>query len=165
MLACLDGVVPPMYEQAVSELMSASFGGMSSAGIRADRRWLALLGERLVAHAAHKRRSLVVAGRVCQVGMVGLVCSDARERRRGHAARVMRQMVTDLAPEPIDWLVLNCGEGVAGFYERLGWTRMAESALYTTPDGPRCDADPVYGFGLRSPPPIVSGSVALGDDF
>ena len=165
LLACPEGVVPPPWEQAVRELIAASFGGMSSSGIRAHRRWLALLGERVVAHAAVQRRSLTVAGRVWQVGMVGLVCSDPRERGRGYAASVMRRMAADLTAEPLDWLVLNCGEGVVGFYERLGWIRMAEGAVYTTADGRRRDADPVYGWALRCQPPVVEESVALGEDF
>ena len=165
LLACPEGAVPPMWEPAVSQLIATSFGGMSSAAIRAHRRWLALHGERVVAHAAVQRRSLSVRGRVDHVGMVGLVCSDPRERGRGYAASVMRQMVADLAAEPLDWLVLNCGERVAGFYEHLGWTRMAERALYVTADGPRLDTDPVYGWGLHGPLPVVEESVALGEDF
>lgn len=165
LLACPEGVVPPALERAVSELIAASFGGMSSAAIAAHRRWLALVDERVVAHAAVQRRSLSVAGRVHRVGMVGFVCSDPRERGRGWAAAVMRGMVADPDLAALDWLVLNCGEAVAGFYARLGWIRISERAVYTTAAGPRVDADPVYGWGLRGRPPLVEAGVALGGDF
>jgi len=74
---------------------------------------------RIVSHAAHWERALVVGEARLKVGVVVAVSTDPDYRQRGHAAALMRSLQESIHQEGYDLGLL--WTGVPDFYRKLGW--------------------------------------------
>lgn len=110
-------------------------------------------GERLIAHGAVVQRRLLHGGRTLRVGYVEAVAVDPRERRRGHAARVMVAL-EDVIRRAYDAGALSATDEGALLYTARGWQPWRGSTWALRPTGrirtPE-DDDAVFVFPGKVP--------------
>ena len=82
---------------------------------------------RVVSHAAVFPCELVIDDRRYKTGIIVLVATELAHRRRGHAARLMRDLQRTMTEEGYDLGAL--WTGVPGFYEQLGWETVVTQGL------------------------------------
>jgi len=109
-----------------------------------DRSWssarpeLRVVGRRdghVVAHTGVLRRFLQVDGRAQLVGDVGLVAVDPGQQGTGLGAALLAETREALCGLGMPYGFLTCGEQVAGFYARSGWTRVPGPIRMIRADG------------------------------
>lgn len=101
-------------------------------------------------------------GARARVGLLGLVTTERASRGRG----LGRMLIGFLAGREAARgrpLLLNCGEGVKGFYLGAGFREIAPRAGYARAGRIEWDEDPVLAIGL--PPGTACEGVFLGEDF
>jgi nodulation protein A len=128
---------------ALAKLLRAAFVGVPEefAGSRSwawarkeARLWLADGSGTPVAHLAVERRLVAVDDADVLVAGVGEVAVSPDLQGRGLGARLISQLRTRLRTEfAADFGFLLCGERVAGFYRRAGFTRVANPVRYLDP--------------------------------
>ena len=140
-----DADVP---ERELLALSRAACGGADSLW-PANHRWLTFDGPRPLAHVSVQRRWFVIDGVYFEGWFVGGVCTDPAAQRRGLASALLRRAEQDLRRESLGFAVLNCGESRCPFYERLGYARISDRALYLRGGGTEIDEDPVLALRLK----------------
>jgi ribosomal protein S18 acetylase RimI-like enzyme len=99
---------------------------------------------------------------------VGGVCVDPAFQKRSLGTLLMRRVHADLALQTLDFAVLNCGAPLVRFYERVGYVKVSDRALYLR-DGelvPEEDPAMAIGFdGTFDVTALVSEAFPLGFDF
>jgi predicted N-acetyltransferase YhbS len=80
---------------------------------------------------------------------VGGVCVDPALQRNGIGTLLVRQAHTDLASQKPDCAVLNCGEPLVRFYERAGYVKVSDRALYIREGKLAVDEDPALAISLK----------------
>jgi predicted N-acetyltransferase YhbS len=128
--------------RALSALLTAAFPAHAAAftlrswnmARKEARLWLADGAGVPVAHLALERRLVAVGDRDVLIAGVGEVAVAPGRQRTGLGAALMRELRPRLQAElAADFGYLQCGENVAGFYARAGWTRFANPARYLDP--------------------------------
>lgn len=61
----------------------------------------------------------------------------------------MRQVHADLSAQELAFAVLNCGRRLIGFYNRVGYTKISDRALYIRDGKLVCDEDPALAISFR----------------
>jgi nodulation protein A len=89
----------------------------------------------VVAHAAVLRRFLQIDGRAQLVGDVGLVAVDPARHGSGLGAALLVRVREALCGLGMPFGFLTCGERVAGFYGRGGWSRVPGPTRMIRADG------------------------------
>ncbi len=112
------------------------FGGERSwSSARPELRVVGRHDGQVVAHAAVVRRFLQVDGRPQLVGDVGLVAVDPERQGTGLGAALLAQTRDTLCGLGMPFGFLTCGEQVAGFYARGGWTPVPGPTRMIRADG------------------------------
>ena len=104
----------------------------------APKEWRALvwIGDDVAGHAGIVRRTPRVAGAPVAVGGISGVWTSAMYRGRGFGAATMRAAAAFVRDElGAEFGLLLCREGVAPFYERLGWHRAPGPVVFDQPTG------------------------------
>ncbi len=99
-------------------------GEQSWSSARPELRLVGRADGRVVAHAAVLRRFLQIDGRAQLVGDVGLVAVDPARHGSGLGAALLVRVREALCGLGMPFGFLTCGERVAGFYGRGGWSRV-----------------------------------------
>ena len=116
-------------ESSLLRLFRAAFGTIDVLW-PANQRWLLWEAEQLVGHVSVQRRWFVLNKRYFEGWFVGGVCVDPAYQESGLGTLLMRQVHTDLASQTLDFAVLNCGAPLARFYERIGYVKVSDRAIY-----------------------------------
>ncbi len=112
------------------------FAGVRSwSSARPELRLLGVADGRPVAHVAVLRRFLQIDGRAQVVGDVGLVAVDPGLHGTGLGAELLVRARAALAGLEMPFGFLTCGEQVAGFYARGGWSRIEGPTRMVRADG------------------------------
>ncbi|MDT7576000.1 MAG: nodulation protein [Pseudonocardiales bacterium] len=110
-------------------------GARSWSSARPELRLLGLLDGLPVAHVAVLRRFLQIGGHAQLVGDVGLVAVDPGRHGSGLGAELLVRTRAELAALEMPFGFLTCGEQVAGFYARGGWSRVDGPTRMVRADG------------------------------
>ncbi len=110
-------------------------GGRSWSSARPELRVVGRHDGQVVAHTAVVRRFLQVDGRAQLVGDVGLVAVDPERQGTGLGIALLAQTREALCGLGMPFGFLTCGEQVAGFYARGGWTRVPGPTRMIRADG------------------------------
>jgi uncharacterized protein (TIGR01244 family) len=87
-------------------------------------------------HVAVLKHHARANGRPVLIGGIGGVVTAPAFQRRGHAARLVRHATTFLREEwKVDFALLFCIDRMRGYYERLGWRKVACEVLIDQPTG------------------------------
>lgn len=97
-----------------------------------------------------QRRWFVVNKHYYEGWFVGGVCVDPAVQRRGLGTLLIRQVHADLTPQALDFAVLNCGHSLVEFYERVGYVKVAERALYIRDGKLVIDEDPALAVSFKA---------------
>ncbi len=136
-------------EEALLALFRDAFGGAESLW-PANQRWLGRVRGQIVSHAAVQHRWFIANKTYQQGWFVGTVCTLPDYQHRGFAAQVMRAMHQDLIDDVLSFAVLNCGDSVEPFYERLGYARVAPRATFLRNGQSVVDEDPSLAISLHA---------------
>ena len=110
-------------------------GEQSWSSARPELRLVGRADGRVVAHAAVLRRFLQIDGRAQLVGDVGLVAVDPGRHGSGLGAALLVRVREALCGLGMPFGFLTCGERVAGFYARGGWSRVPGPTRMIRADG------------------------------
>jgi predicted GNAT family N-acyltransferase len=145
----LGNEVPVHLFASLDALIALCFGGMNLKNLPpATQRALLLQGEQVVAHAAVQARVFPVAGKSLRGFVLGCVCTHPDARQKGIGTVVTQALLEKLDTRWGQFVVLNCGESVTGFYAKMGFERVAKQAEYTRTGRREVDPDPVMGMCL-----------------
>jgi nodulation protein A len=112
------------------------FGGERSwSSARPELRIVGLRDGQAVAHVGVLRRFLQVDGHAQLVGDVGLVAVAPEQQGTGLGATLLAQTREVLCGVGMPFGFLTCGEQVAGFYDRGGWSRVPGPTRMIRADG------------------------------
>lgn len=134
-----DRLVPG---KAVLDLQSIAFDADMNELLPANHRWLCWHGEELIAHAAVQRRWFVIRRAYLEGWMLGGVCTEPQYQRQGVARRLLAQVHEDLSMGPLHFIVLNCGNRVRRFYEKIEYKEVSPHGLYLRNGSIEIDNDP-----------------------
>ena len=140
-----DARVP---RQTVLALQAAAFDCPVPELLPADQRWLGWRDGVLVAHAAAQRRWFAVNGAYQRGWMLGAVCTRPEDQRQGIGKLLLQRVEADLRGRD-SFVVLNCGDRVCSFYERLGYVRVAAAGRYIRGNQLQTDPDPALALSLQ----------------
>ena len=135
-------------ETELLRLFRAAFGGADTLW-PANQRWLLWSSDKLVGHVSVQRRWFVVNKRYFEGWFVGGVCANPAVQRSGIGTLLMRQAHADLTPQELSFAVLNCGDPLVGFYERVGYVKISDRALYIRDGKLALDEDPALAISLK----------------
>ena len=110
-------------------------GEQSWSSARPELRLVGRTDGHVVAHAAVLRRFLQINGRAQLVGDVGLVAVDPARQGSGLGAALLGRVREALCGLGMPFGFLTCGERVAGFYARGGWSRVPGPTRMIRADG------------------------------
>ena len=110
-------------------------GEQSWSSARPELRLVGRADGHVVAHAAVLRRFLQINGRAQLVGDVGLVAVDPARHGSGLGAALLVRVREALCGLGMPFGFLTCGERVAGFYARGGWSRVPGPTRMIRADG------------------------------
>ena len=110
-------------------------GEQSWSSARPELRLIGRADGQVVAHAAVLRRFLQIDGHAQLVGDVGLVAVDPTRHGTGLGAALLAQIREALCGLGMPFGFLTCGEQVAGFYARGGWSRVPGPTRMIRADG------------------------------
>lgn len=89
-----------------------------------------------VSHAAVLKHHARANGQEVLIGGIGGVVTIPAAQRRGHAALLVRHATHFLREEwKVDFALLFCIDRMRGYYERLGWRKVACEVLLDQPAG------------------------------
>jgi len=160
-LRALTELTPALHAE-VSSLVSPAFGLTSLP--RTDIHILLTQGGETAGYCALVRRVVSMDGSPVPVHLLGLLTIDGSLRGRGMGSRLLGFVQDTAAGLDGQGIILNCGNDISRFYEKNGFRRIAESALYIRGSRTERDADPVYFHG-RELPAESFGDIILGEDF
>lgn len=141
--------VPARWCASLNELLASCFGGMKLDDMPpATQRAILLQGEQVIAHAAVQAREFPLPGGPAAGFILGCVCTHPQARQKGIGTAVTHTVLENLDIRLGQFVVLNCGEGVTGYYAKMGFERIAERAEYTRNGRREVDPDPVMGMSL-----------------
>lgn len=132
---------------ALLQLLRRAFGGADSLW-PANQRWLYWSDDTLVGHVSVQRRWFLVNQRYWEGWFVGGVCVDPTAQGHGIGTALMRRTNVDLAQQSLPFAVLNCGHSRVAFYERFGYIKIADRALYLRKGATAIDEDPALAISF-----------------
>ncbi len=135
-------------EAELLRLFRAAFGGADTLW-PANQRWLLWSSDKLLGHVSVQRRWFIVNKQYFEGWFVGGVCADPAVQRSGIGALLMRQAHGDLTPQELDFAVLNCGHPLVGFYERVGYVKISDRALYIRDGKLALDEDSALAISFK----------------
>ena len=133
----------------ILSLLKAAFGGDDTPPWPANQRWLLWSADKLLGHVSVQRRWFVVNKHYFEGWHVGGVCVHPAVQRSGIGTFLMRQVHADLSAQELDFAVLNCGHPRVGFYNRVGYTKISDRALYIRDGELVSDEDPALAISFR----------------
>lgn len=145
-----DGAeVPSRYLESLDELIAKSFYGIRLSEVPLpDKRWVAIYNGSVVAHACVQARSFQINDHIYHGFVLGEVCTDPTFRHKGFGTMVTRALLSELNTEKGAFVVLNCGERVREFYEKMGFIEVSSKAQYIREEKIEIDDDPVFAMAL-----------------
>ena len=129
------GELAALLAKAFSRSRTPFGGERSWSSARPELRVVGRRDGHVVAHTAVLRRFLQIDGRAQLVGDVGLVAVDPNRQGAGLGAALLAQTWAVLCGLGMPFGFLTCGEQVAGFYARGGWTRVPGPTRMIRADG------------------------------
>ena len=142
--------IPSRLTFSLDELIASCFAGMRLGDIPpVNCRAMITRGDFVLVHAALQQRRFRIYEKVHNGYLLGFVCTDAKMRHKGLGTRVTKSLIRQLDRSKGDFVVLNCGEDVAGFYSSLGSESLARKAEYIRDGRTEIDDDPVLGKSIR----------------
>ncbi len=145
-------------------LLKASFGLHEVPD--ANCRLLVTGGGLLLGHCATVARTVLLDSEERVLSLLGLVTVDDAHRGRGLGAELVSRMIDWQRNRGAAGLILNCGKDLVPFYEKRGFVRVSEQAVYERDGRLVEDEDPVMLIVFRDPPSYRQYErVYLGADF
>lgn len=129
-------------------LFRTAFGGVETLW-PANQRWLLWSSDKLLGHVSVQRRWFVVNKQYFEGWFVGGVCAGPTVQRSGIGTLILRQAHADLTLQELDFAVLNCGHPLVGFYERVGYVKISDRALYIRDGKLVLDEDPALAISFK----------------
>ncbi|GEM_PF-2549127 len=118
-------------ERKILGLLRAAFSGGKGPPLPVNERWLLWSQDQLLGHAAVQRRWFVVNNKFFEGWLLGGVCIDPNFQGKGLANILIKKVLSDLAQKELDFAILCCDEEkLSGFYQKFGFAKIADSALY-----------------------------------
>jgi len=146
----LGAEVPSEYALLLDTLFVQSFGGYGLADLPLPDSRCVIIGENTVlAHAGVQARTFSIHETVYHGFVLGAVCTHPSFRRHGLGTQVVEYCFSKLPSEEGDFVVLNCGEKVTIFYEKMGFNMVSPRARYIRNGVDEVDEDPVLAFSLK----------------
>ena len=136
-------------EAEILRLLKAALGGDDTPPWPANQRWLLCSHDRLLGHVSVQRRWFVVNRHYFEGWLVGGVCVDPAVQRSGIGTLLMRQAHADLSLQELDFAVLNCARSLVRFYDRVGYVKISDRALYIRDDRLVIEEDPALAISFR----------------
>jgi ribosomal protein S18 acetylase RimI-like enzyme len=133
----------------ILSLLKAAFGGDDTPPWPANQRWLLWSPDKLLGHVSVQRRWFVVNKHYFEGWHVGGVCVDPAVQRSGIGTLLMRQVHADLSLQELDFAVLNCGRPLVRFYNKVGYTKVSDRALYMRDGRLVSEEDPALAISFR----------------
>jgi GNAT superfamily N-acetyltransferase len=133
----------------ILSLLKAAFGGDDTPPWPANQRWLLWSPDKLLGHVSVQRRWFVVNKHYFEGWHVGGVCVDPAVQRSGIGTLLMRQVHADLSLQELDFAVLNCGRPLVRFYNKVGYTKVSDCALYMRDGRLVSEEDPALAISFR----------------
>lgn len=155
-------------EREILSLLKAGMGGDDTPPWPANQRWLLWFSNELVGHVSAQRRWFVVNSHYLEGWHLGGVCVHPNVQRKGIGTLMMERAHADLSHQELGFAVLNCGHSLVRFYERVGYVKVSDYALYIRDEKLVIDDDPVLaisfqeGFNVAS---LVCTAFPFGFDF
>jgi predicted GNAT family N-acyltransferase len=141
--------VPAHLYTSLGALITGCFGGMKLKDLPpATQRAVLLQGGQVIAHAAVQARVFPMTAGPLPGFILGCVCTHPDARQKGIGTAITQSLLAKLDIRLEQFIVLNCGESVTGFYAKMGFVRVAEQAVYTRNGQREVDSDPVMGMGI-----------------
>ena len=144
----LSGDVDLPVDKILS-LLKAAMGGDDTPPWPANQRWLLWSSEKLLGHVSVQRRWFVVNKHYFEGWHVGGVCTHPSVQRSGIGTLLMRQVHADLSLQELAFAVLNCGRPLVRFYDKVGYTKIADRALYIRDGELVSDEDPALAISFQ----------------
>ena len=136
-------------EQEILSLLKAAMGGDDTPPWPANQRWLLWSSDKLIGHISVQRRWFVVSRLYLEGWHVGGVCVHPSVQGCGIGSFLMMRANDDLKHQELEFAVLNCGRSLVRFYERVGYTRVSDRALYIRDGKLSIDEDPALAISFR----------------
>lgn len=136
-------------ETEVLCLLKAALGGDDTPPWPANQRWLLWSPNKLIGHVSVQRRWFVIHKHYFEGWHVGGVCVDPVVQRTGKGTLLMRQVHADLSLQELDFAVLNCGRPLVRFYDRVGYIKISDHAVYIRDNQLVLEADPALAISFR----------------
>jgi predicted N-acetyltransferase YhbS len=154
------GRVSPLRWFAVKRLLREAFGQLRLPKI--DRHYCVFEKRMLVGFAAVSDRIVLLDGEEADASLIGLVAIAKSRRGAGLGSVLLHSLVVDETERKRD-LILNCGDGMKGFYIKAGFKKISDAAGYARNGRIEWDADPVLACGRIAD--RLCARAFLGEDF
>jgi hypothetical protein len=152
--------VPLLRRFAVKRLLREAFGRQRLPNV--DRHYCLFENRGLIGFAAVSDRIVRMDGEEADASLIGLVAIAKSRRGVGLGSVLLHSLVAGETGRKRD-LVLNCGEGLKGFYLAAGFKKISGSAGYMRNGRIEWDADPVLARGGIAE--RLCARAFLGEDF
>jgi predicted GNAT family N-acyltransferase len=151
--------------EPVLSLINNSFGLHKLPDI--DFHYCGLVSDELVAYCALQEREIEIVCEKYRVLILGLVTVRDRYRNNGFCKELLNQVLNSNKHNDVDGIVLNCGENIKMLYEKMGFIRISDCAMYERSLIKEIDNDPVYYYPLKRVIILKDRSIPvyLGSDF
>ena len=136
-------------EKEILALLKAALGGDETLPWPANQRWLLWSTDKLLAHVSVQRRWFLVNQHYFEGWHVGGVCVHPPVQRSGIGTLLMRRAHADLSLQELAFAVLNCGHPLVRFYNRIGYTKISDRALYIRHGKLVSEEDPALAISFR----------------
>jgi ribosomal protein S18 acetylase RimI-like enzyme len=133
----------------ILSLLKAAMGGDDTPPWPANQRWLLWSSDKLLGHVSVQRRWFVVNKHYFEGWHIGGVCVHPAVQRGGIGTFLMQQVNRDLSLQELAFAVLNCGHSLVKFYDKVGYTKIADRALYIRNGKLVSDEDPALAISFR----------------
>lgn len=158
------GAVPQSQLESLCRLLKTSFD--LDEVPEASCRLLVTGGGLLLGHCATVLRTVRLDSEERVLSLLGLVTVDGAHRGKGLGAELVSRMIDWQRKTGAAGLILNCGERLVPFYEKCGFVRVSECAVYERGGRLVEDEDPVMLILFSDPPEYCRyKQVYLGADF
>ncbi len=130
----LEQIIDQSFEDSVGDTLT-----------RADWRWIASAGSRVVAAVAVRRIAVATnTGGTIRVGHLTYLVTDREHRGKGLGGQLLERVKHDAKALGLRIIVLHAAVAAIGLYQRHGWQIVAPRTSYMVP--PIGDDDPTLAW-------------------
>jgi GNAT superfamily N-acetyltransferase len=115
-----------------------------------DLHYCGYIDGELVAYCAVQEREVLILDKRIRVNILGLVNVSEKKRNIGLGIELINYVIRhNKENKNIKGIILNCGETIKSIYEKVGFLRISDSAIYQRNKKEEIDNDPVYFYSYE----------------